>query len=232
MSELFEKIRDIDQLPIFPLPLVLLPNELLPLHIFEPRYRQLLDDIGGRRGFFGISLIDDENDLVERPEIGSMGCLAEVREVQPLPDGRSNILTIGLIRYRVTGYADSDTPYLIADVEFVEDEAEEIESLNKTADEAFGLFERVAVAAFKMSNSRDKMPEMDRSDPQSLSFLVAAAFNLSNQAKYELLEITNTSERLKKLIVILKQAAEQMESSAEIGQLSRTNGHSKKKLDL
>lgn len=233
MSTIFEKIRNVDHLPIFPLPLVLFPNELLPLHIFEPRYRQMLEDIGGKHGLFGISLFENEDAFQDRPEIGSMGCVAEIREVQEAEDGRSNILTTGLIRYRITSYSDQGKPYLTAMVEFVQDDAEEIAGLNEVADEAYELFLRVAKAAFKMSgNTNENLPDIDRSDPEALSFLIGAAFNLGNQTKNELLDLTNTTERFDKLLVILRQAAEQMETSAEIGHLSKTNGHSKKKLDL
>lgn len=58
MSEATDKVEGITQLPLFPLPLVLLPNELLPLHVFEPRYRQLLKDIELKRNMFGISLFE------------------------------------------------------------------------------------------------------------------------------------------------------------------------------
>ena len=100
MSEALEKVSGIVELPIFPLPLVLLPNEILPLHIFEPRYRQMLVDAKAAKNIFGVSFFDNEVDF-EKPAVGSIGCAAEIRELQELPDGRSNILTGGLGRYRI-----------------------------------------------------------------------------------------------------------------------------------
>lgn len=232
MSTILEKVQDIDYLPIFPLPLVLLPNEMLPLHIFEPRYREMLEDIGGKNGLFGISLFEPEGDFEDKPAKGSIGCIAEIREVQQAEEGRYNILTIGLMRYEIIGYIDMETPYAMASIHLVQDDADYPEILNEVADEAYELFSRVAKAAFKMSGNPGPMPEIDRSDPEALSFLIAAAFNLSNQMKYEMLTMTSTRERLEKLIDILQQTVEQMEASAEIGQVSKTNGHSKKKLDL
>lgn len=232
MSTILEKVRDVDHLPIFPLPLVLMPNELLPLHIFEPRYREMLEDIGGKGGLFGLSFFSNEDGFEDKPALNSIGCIAEIRDMQEVEDGRSNILTIGLIRYEIYGYVDLETPYLTASVSIINDDAGYPEHLDQVADEAYELFSRVAKAAFKLSGNRDQMPEIDRSDPEALSFLIAAAFNLSNNTKYELLQLTSTIERLERLLVILRQAAEQMEDSAEIGHLSKTNGHSKKKLDL
>ena len=232
MSEALEKVLGIKQLPLFPLPLVLLPNEILPLHIFEPRYRQMLTDIELRRNLFGITLHDLEKNPVERPAIGTVGCAAEVREKNMLPDGRSNILTSGVIRYRLLDYLDEGLPYFSAEVEFFEDEMEEVASIQPLADEVFQLFERIAKAAFDLSGNRGAFPEIPQTTPEQLSFLVTAAFNLDNEIKYKMLEMTSTSVRLTKLRGILLQAVDKMESNAETVKAAQTNGHSDKKIDL
>ena len=186
MSEASEKVLGITQLPLFPLPIVLLPNEILPLHIFEPRYRQMLTDIELRRNIFGITYFDLENNPVERPAIGSVGCAAELREKNMLPDGRSNILTSGVIRYRLLEYLDLGLPYLCGEVEFFEDEKEKEDDVKPIADEVFELFERIAKAAFELSGNRGTFPEIPKTEPEPLSFLVTAAFNLDNEIKYKL----------------------------------------------
>ena len=232
MSEASEKVFGIKQLPLFPLPLVLLPNEVLPLHIFEPRYRQMLMDIELRRNLFGITFFEAEENSLERPPLGSVGCATEVRETNLLPDGRSNIITSGLIRYRLVEYVDEGTPYLNAAVEFFEDEDEGDDEIQPLADEVFDLFERIAKAAFKLSGNRGNFPEIPKTDPEQLSFLVTAAFNLDNDIKYKMIEMTSTSERLAKLRNILIQAVDKMESNAEIVKAAQTNGHSKQDIDL
>ena len=232
MSDAIEKVRGIHHLPIFPLPLVMLPNELLPLHIFEDRYRQMLVDVAEQRNLFGISLFEPEGAVVERPAAGTIGCVAEVRESELLPDGRSNILTLGVVRYRLIDYVDTGEPYFIADVEFFEDDADESADVETLADEVFELFERIAKAAFKISGSRGKLPEIQRTTPEALSFLITAAFSFDNEKKYSLIEMTSTSERLSELRTILKQAVGNMEESADIRTVASTNGHSKKKVDL
>jgi len=232
MSEAFEKVLGIKQLPLFPLPLVLLPNEVLPLHIFEPRYQQMLTDIELRRNLFGITFFEEEGGFPESPTIGTVGCAAEVRETNALPDGRSNIITSGVIRYRLLEYLDVGTPYFSAAIEFFEDDEEGTDLVRPVADEVFDLFERIAKTAFKLSGNRGSFPEIPKAEPEALSFLVTAAFNLDNDVKYKMIEMTSTSERLSKLRDILLQAVDKMESGAETVKAAQSNGHSKKKLDL
>lgn len=232
MSEASEKVLGIKHLPLFPLPLVLLPNELLPLHIFEPRYRRMLKDVETEKNMFGVTHFNPPESFIEKPETGSVGCVAEVREVQNLPDGRSNILTVGIIRYRLIDYVDAGEPYLVGDVEFFEDVKEAAEVLNPLADEVFTLFKRVAKAAHKLSGERGRFPDIPQTEPEQLSFLVTAAFNLEPELKYQMLETDSTVERLSRLREILLQTVDKMEESAEVHKIAKTNGHSKKKIDL
>lgn len=232
MSEASEKVLGIKQLPLFPLSLVLLPNELLPLHIFEPRYRQMLKDVAFGKNMFGVMMFEPSESFAEKPPVGSIGCVAEVREIQELPDGRSNIVTIGVIRYRLIDYVDAGEPYLVGEVEFFEDESQDETVLEPLVDEVFALFERIARAAHKLSGQRGKFPEIPRTDAEQFSFLVTAAFNFENDLKYRLLATRSTIERLEKLRKVLQEAVVKMEESAELHKISQTNGHSKKKIDI
>jgi ATP-dependent Lon protease len=232
MSEAFDKILGAKNLPIFPLPIVLFPNELLPLHIFEPRYRQMLQDVQIGNNLFGVSFFDSQDSIIEKPDLGSIGCVAEIREVQAMDDGRSNILTVGVIRYEIERYLESETNYLMAEVSYFEDFEEEENVLSPLADEVFTLFRRVAQAAHDISGQRGQLPEIPQAEPQMLSFLVAAAFNLPLEIKLDFLKSRLSSERLKKLREILRQAVTQAEESADISKIAQTNGHSKKKIDL
>src|SRR5437667_180860 len=89
------------ELPIFPLPLVLFPGAPQPLHIFEPRYRQLLADCLAADRRFGVTYVAPprapDDDPAPRP--GDLGCVALIRSTQELPDGRSNVLTVGERRF-------------------------------------------------------------------------------------------------------------------------------------
>ena len=219
-------------MPIFPLPIVLMPFELLPLHIFEERYRQMFKDIKLTDNLFGLSYFEPEMSLSGKPEIGAIGCAAEVRDVQTQPDGRSNILTVGVTRYRLLEYVETLESYLEGELEFFEDEPENEESLQALADEVFGKFKKIARTAHKMSGQRGEFPEIPQAPPEQLSFLVSAAFNIEPQLKYEFIKTRSTSERLDRLREILDQAVRRIEESAQILRVAQTNGHSKKKVDL
>lgn len=232
MSDAIEKVLGIRHLPLFPLPLVLLPNELLPLHVFEPRYRQMLRDASLDKNMFGVLLFEPAESFAEKPAIGTIGSVAEIREAQQLPDGRSNLLTIGVVRFRLLDYVEAGEPYFIGDVEFFEDERQNETILEPLADEVFVLFERIARAAHKLSGQRGKLPEIPRSEAEQFSFLVTAAFNLDNNLKYRLLETRSTVERLERLREILRRAVGKMEESAEIHKSAQSNGHSKKKIEM
>jgi ATP-dependent Lon protease len=232
MSELIDRVKGISQVPLFPLPLVLLPIELLPLHIFEPRYQKMVENVQETNKMFGVHLFEPKEAFETQPAVGTLGCVAEIRDVQNLPDGRSNLLTNGIARYRLLNYVENDLPYLVGYVEFFEDDAEDPAEQLAAADVVFDLFQRIAKAAFKMSGTRGMFPEIERTDPEPMSFLVAAAFNLDNEKKYKLLQMTSTIKRLKYLRKLLEGAADQMEASAEVHEISQSNGHSGKKLDL
>src|SRR5436309_12934731 len=172
MTEAYEKVSEIKHLPIFPLPLVMLPNEVLPLHIFEDQYRQMLTDVEREQKLFGISYFEPKESFIERPLAGSIGCVAEIRESETLPDGRSNILTQGVIRYRLLGYLEAGAPYLVGDLVFFEDEIEDEAVMTAAADIAFSQFERIARPAFRLSGNRGPLPEIQRTDPHRITFLI------------------------------------------------------------
>lgn len=232
MSEPLDKVREVRELPLFPLPLVLFPGVPLPLHIFEPRYRQMLLDVRVSDNLFGVSYFNPEEGAGEAPAIGHVGCVAEVTEVQPLPDGRSNIMTIGLIRYRVQSYVESGKPYLVARVAFFEDEDESEELLSRREREVSDLFLRVARAVRSLNDDRASLPELPEADPERLSFLVVAAMDLEAETKQELLELRFASERLKRVGRMLADAVKGYEDRARIHDLAKGNGHGGRKITL
>src|SRR6266481_6879960 len=140
MSEALDKVRGVRELPLFPLPVVLFPGMPMPLHIFEERYRKMLSDIRAGDNLFGLSYFDPSASDKDMPPAGHIGCVAEVTETQSLPDGRSNILTVGVIRYSVEGYVDRGMPYLVAQVSFFEDEDEDDDLLTDSSHEVAETF--------------------------------------------------------------------------------------------
>lgn len=231
MSEATDKVSGVRDLPIFPLPMVLFPGVPLPLHIFEPRYRQMLHDIKLTNSFFGLSYLEDESEN-EFPPLGHIGCVAELTEAQTLDDGRSNILTVGVIRYRVEEYLDRGHQYLLARVSFFEDEKEDPELLRESAKDVAGLFIRIARAVRALNEERTSLPNIADTEPQRLSFLVAAAVELDTNAKQALLELRSTAERLDRLREVLSLVVDNYEERARVHELAKGNGHSGRKFEM
>lgn len=235
MSEASEKVHGVRTLPIFPLPVVLLPGEVIPLHIFEQRYRDMIADVEAGNRLFGLSYFGVDDPTPVKPGLGHLGCAAEIREIETMPDGRSNIVIGGVIRYRMEDYVDSEASYLVGDVSFFEDipvDESETEKLNALAKEVTELFTRVANAAHRISGERSPLPDLPDIDAERLSYLISAAFNFEDHVKFELMETRSTEVRLEKLRVVLKQAAVKIEETENIHKVSKTNGHSKKPIDL
>ena len=130
-------------LPIFPLPLVQFPGVLTPLHIFEPRYRQMLKDVLAGDKTFGILLVTEGEDL---PLLDGIGCTVEIVAAQEMPDGRSNILCFGGDRFRLLDYVEGES-YLQGRIEIFDDET------------AFDDFSE-DVADAKSDGAREKAQEM------------------------------------------------------------------------
>jgi Lon protease-like protein len=232
MSEAYDKVRGVSELPIFPLALVLFPGVPLPLHIFEPRYRQMLSDVRAGNSLFGVSYFDASTSDRDMPPAGHVGCVAEVTETLPLPDGRSNILTLGIIRYRIEEYLEHGESYLRARVSFFEDEEEDASVLSESGREVAETFTRIARAVRIINDERASLPDISDTEPQRLSFLVAAAMEVDTDVKQDLLELRSTAERLQRLRDMLERAVSSYEERARIHELAKGNGHSGRKIEL
>ncbi len=217
-------------IPIFPLSIVQFPNAITPLHIFEPRYRKLIKDVMETDKTFGIVYRPSfgEDEVVPQPDIvplGSVGCTVEVAIIQELPDGRSNILCIGGQRYRLLNYVEGE-PYLQAEVEFFEDEPT-FDDLSFEAERAKTAFLRLLAANRKVkeeSERDEEIPELPN-DPQSLSFIVTAYLDIEPNEKQDLLEMTDTLDRLQHVRGIIEDLADEYEQRAIIYHIAKNNGH-------
>lgn len=195
------------ELALFPLPdVVLFPGCLLPLHIFEPRYREMIADCLENDTSFGILNVDPKT-----REPATIGCSADILEVQKLPDGRMNILTIGRNRFRVHDYK-YDKSYLIGIIEWIEDkdEEEEGDELDVLAKQMRQLLQDVVRLSAKLANKTVEFPDDLPTAPQELSFWVAGSFPGLPEEQQSLLEMRATSARLKREAEILASAAKQL----------------------
>jgi Lon protease-like protein len=127
---------------------------------------------------------------------------------------------------------EHNDPYLVGRVRFFEDEEEEAGILDERADEVSKLFMRIARAVRIINDERASLPDLPPTDPERLSFLVAAAMELDTGIKLELLELRSTAERLKRLRDLLARAVPGYEERAHIHDIAKGNGHGGKHIDL
>ncbi len=232
MSEALDKVRGVRELPIFPLPVVLFPGMPMPLHIFEERYRQMLADVRAGNSLFGLSYFDPSSSGRDMPPAGHIGCVAEVTETQALPDGRSNVLAVGVVRYEAESYVDRGEPYLVVRPNYFEDEEENESALTMSSRDVATMFMRVANSIRVMNDERGSLPDISDTDPQRLSFLVAAAMEIEADTKQQLLELRSTSERLNKLRDLLARVVANYEERARLHTVAKGNGHGGKKIEI
>jgi len=209
------------RLPIFPLPVVLFPASAQGLHIFEPRYRQLLADCQANDGRFGISPVVEESKMPPRP--GSIGCTASIREVASLADGRSNIIVGGGARYAIDGYVDTDRMYLVAEVHDIDDEPWFDHAA--MAELAADVRERYLDYLAAMGQVWEGIPgAAPPEDPGGLSYTVSAALDLGLGLKIQLLELRSTFQRLELLREALGPLTSAARERAVLHQQARRNG--------
>jgi ATP-dependent Lon protease len=198
------------ELPLFPLPdVVLFPGRPLPLHIFEDRYRLMINTVleGDRK--FGV--------LLWNPTISksvNVGCVTEISDVVKLKNGRMNIMTQGLQRFRVVEIV-RQMPYLVGKVEWFEDSAPDAEALAVGSQVDKSLREVVGLAN-KLTQKDNIVPEDLPTDPIYLSFWVASLFFNSSDDRQELLELCETGARLKKELSLLDTLKSELAARAAI----------------
>jgi len=182
---------------------VLYPGTRHPLHIFEPRYRQMVARCleGDRK--FGLIYHDPDRSGPFDLEPGRVGCVAEIIEFHPLPDGRSLLLIQGKERGRLADGIESDALYYEGLVEEYEDAPEEGAELDERKRETREHFDRV----YQKLNV-EKLPPID--DEMPLSYQLARWIQIDPAWQQDLLESRSEMERLDRIDVLLKDALEEM----------------------
>ena len=186
------------EIPLFPLPnLVLFPQVAVPLHIFEERYKLMINRCIDQADVFGLVLLRDDADQESEENILRVGVSARVIQVDRLEDRRLNVLCAGENRFRILEFTGS-TPYWTAEVEFFEDEPEE-EGIRDVYEKVSRLY-RTATGLTSQVKDMD-IPSADLPDSAiALSFMVSYVLDLPPERKQELLETTSTLFRLRALI--------------------------------
>jgi Lon protease-like protein len=193
------------KIPLFPLPMVLFPGTLVPLHVFEERYREMVGHVmeGDKR--FGLIFHDPDESGPFMNEEGQIGTVALIRRHQPLPDGRSMLLVRGSERFQIHAEVTGPALYYEATVTRYEDRSPEIdrERLVARRKRSLALFKNVLQT---QPHVPDAMPSF--STKKELSFRLAAVVRMDPFWQRELLELQDEVARLDRLDPIFQAGLE------------------------
>src|SRR5207247_1887164 len=218
-------LQELQEIAIFPLATVLFPGAVLPLHIFEDRYKKMIRYAIERGGVFGLQYRSDAAIGHETlPATGSIGCIAKINAVVPLEGGRMNIISMGLIRYRILRLQQS-TPFVVARIEPVTDDLEPGADLNRIFDDIVELCRKFLAAAQALDESPAPVDQDLPDEPEAFSLLVASALPIDNDAKQTFLEMTSTRLRLSRLRPFVTSALSDYADRIRIQQMAKGNGH-------
>ncbi len=200
-----ELVRDF---PLFPLGLVALPGELVPLHIFEERYKTMIGRCLAEESEFGIVWVSDDG-------LREIGCACEIAEVlETMDDGRINLIARGTRVFRVDARQD-DLPYPAGTVEFLDDEAEDVDpGAQETAREAY---------AELVEQATDKTPDPEEIEAMS-AYEMAATVEFGLDAKQGLLDLRSETARLKLVARLFRAAIKRLDFVERAQARARSNG--------
>ena len=200
--------RTVRDFPLFPLGLVAIPHELVPLHIFEERYRIMFDELLANDGEFGLVWLTDSG-------LKAVGCACEIAEVlERLEDGRLNVLTRGTRPFRIVE-RQPDMPYPAATVEFLADKDELPDE--RAAEAARGAYAELVVEA------TDNEP-----DPGELAgktaYAMAATVDFGHDAKQGLLDLRSENARMRLVTRLFRAALKRLDFVERAQARARSNG--------
>jgi Lon protease-like protein len=201
------------RLRLFPLNAVLFPGAVLNLHVFEPRYKQMIGECLESGEGFGVVLIREGEEAgdpsVEPHQIGSV---AEIVEVTQLPFGRYYVSTIGRSRFRIRKILSRE-PYLTVDADLLADAAVEDAELAKLKDDVRDAFLEYLdlIVQFSGQQATVDLP----GDAETTSFLVGDALQIADNIKQRLLELNSTKQRLSVELGFLRRLLPQLRRMLE-----------------
>jgi len=195
------------ELPLFPLPeVVLFPNEVLPLHIFESRYRIMLKSVLETDSLFGVVRWDPST-----KSMANVGCCAHVIKHQTSEDGRSNIITVGQQRFQILEIIRT-APYYSAMVSWIDDNSiTSLQNLDILRDSVIEALNDVVNLTSKLTNSQKILPDKLPNNPLELSFWIGAHLGgpVSDEQQ-RLLEERDTYIRLQREFEMLDHTRKQL----------------------
>ena len=204
-------------LPIFPLQVVLFPGLPLPLHIFEDRYREMIQSCLDSSQVFGVSYFRNRH-------IHSVGCTARIAKViETYSDGRMDIMTRGERRFAVVQVIDEKS-YLQAEIRYFQEKSAESADANLRT-EANQLLDRLIRLGADAGVPEEQVA---KADLDQLSFYIASCGMFSLDEKQQFLEIDDAAERLQKIFLFEDELIKRMTVNRKLNQMIHTNGHMRK----
>jgi Lon protease-like protein len=158
------------------------------------------------------------------PDIGSIGCVAKIHAVMSLDEGKLNLISSGMIRYRVLEF-DQLVPFLVARIETFFDDPEPAEDLALMVEEMSEMCSKFLERAQMLDESGAIMNQELPEDPEAFSLLIASALPIDNDEKQSLLEMTSTKQRLTRLKHYVAAALSAFEDRIRVQELAKNNGH-------
>lgn len=193
---------------MFPLGMVALPTESVPLHIFEDRYRKMIEECLESEREFGIIWLSED-------ELKPIGCACEIdRVLERLDDGRLNIVARGTRPFRLVERQD-DLPYPAAVVEFLTEQEEEPDP--EVVEETRGLYAELVEQATDKELGEEELAELD-------AYTMAATIEFGTDVKQELLELRSENARLRLLTLLFRAAIKRLELVERAQARARSNG--------
>lgn len=185
-------------LPLFPLSLVLFPGMNLPLHIFEERYKRMINLCLREGRDFGVVLAGAATDVPGQSLTYPVGTTAHITGATRFPDGCMNLVTIGQQRFRIHAL-NWDLEYCMADVEWLPEPESDADALWQTAERRWNAFHRHIAELMQEPYEATTLP----SDAAAASYTLASALPINNVEKQRLLEATDAVTRLREVIRLL-----------------------------
>ena len=200
-------------LPLFPLRLVLFPHAALPLHIFEERYRTLINECVHEGKEFGINCMRND-------QVADIGCSAVVTDVlHRFEDGRMDIVVEGRRRYKLSGYDTTKKPYLVGFVHYLDPVGERVdETLER---DTVRLYNRLIEEVYA---SKEHQVSLDVAGEET-SFLLAPKAGMDLDQRQRLLELFSENERLAMLHAYLANVIPRLKHAQEIDRVIRSDGY-------
>jgi len=196
---------DTEPLPMFPLGSVLFPHALLPLHVFEPRYRKLTEECLAGDGEFGVVLIERGSEVGGGDVRFDVGTVARILRAERLDDGRWFLVTAGAERLQVREWLP-DGPYPRADVRRLPDSADT--DAQGRVGEVVDVLRRVLALRAELGEPAAPVDLKLADDPVRASFEAAATASLSPIDAQRLLELDDAGQRLDQLVGLLTDEAD------------------------